>query len=90
MPSKAEWAAEQVGIANITDAYDKLGLTAAGFRSTSSGASFFSQGDEGDYWSRTVEAGFFSSYLELLSDDSSIANTFRNAGFSVRCIKVQG
>lgn len=87
VPSKEEWEAEQAGIANITDAYDKLGLTSAGFRATRSG-SFDSAGSRGIYWSRTPDLGTSGAY-DLFSYMTRFVNSYARAqGFSVRCIKI--
>ena len=62
MPNATEWELEVAGIANRTEAYDKLGLPSAGFRKDENGVER-SAGVTSFYWSRTAAAGIILGLL---------------------------
>lgn len=88
VPSKEEWEAEQAGLTNSTDAYNKLGLTSAGFRVIF--GSIEAQDVEGVFWSRTpAPGGPYAAALGLfLTDTYVLSDFYRASGYSVRCIKI--
>lgn len=101
VPSIGEWEAIGAGNTTVIKAWsdatklmtitgvgsDRLILPAAGFRSSSSGASS-SQGALGYYWSSSVPAGTTSaSYVLFNSATLNSSTSNRATGFSVRCVQ---
>ena len=89
IPTSAEFDAEKEGITNRDDAYTKLKLPSAGYRSGFYG-SLNSQGLLGDIWSITVSnTVYYSSSVGLGFDSSTslIGIGDRTGGQSVRCLK---
>jgi uncharacterized protein (TIGR02145 family) len=85
---------KEIGIGNWakpnTAATNDSGFTAlpAGNRSSSNGA-FDSFGYYANYWSSTQHDAThaWSFYLFYLNDDCSRSDSYKNAGFSIRCVK---
>ena len=84
VPSEEEWRQELEGIPDGNEAYAKLGLTFAGYRSYPTGGGV-SIGEFGFYWSRT---SFDRDAVMYISPGGSTVGIAERAfGFSVRCIK---
>ncbi len=88
IPTEAEWVEEMNtwALPSAAAAFEALKLPLAGFRDKLEG-SFWSAGEEGSYWSSTVN-GIEAKYLYLaVGGEAEIIGGYRVVGYSVRCIK---
>lgn len=88
LPTEAEWNAERMSWTsdNAAGAYSSvLRLPTTGYRHRGS-ANLVNVGTNGAYWSSTV-SGTQVRAISFSSTSTTIANTIRSHGFSVRCIK---
>jgi len=85
VPTKAEWEAENLGL--LPDAFNKLKITAGGYRKMQNGLIESSEFN-GQYWSSTTAPlSLTFSFVCSESGQSYFYDGFRGAGLSVRCIK---
>ena len=96
IPTNAEWVAENVLLP--ADAYDKLKIVVAGYRSGGTGAirlGAAGAGGVGNYWSSSSTTAddqgfpgeFWSYYMHFSSSSTGAVKSQRAGGKSVRCIK---
>jgi uncharacterized protein (TIGR02145 family) len=83
VPSEQDFA--DLDITSSTDAWNKIKLTRAGNRSSSS-AALASVGANGYYWTSSVD-GEYSRSLNIYSSGSNFFSGLRASGLSVRCMK---
>jgi uncharacterized protein (TIGR02145 family) len=83
VPSEQDFA--QLDINSSEDAFAKIGLSAAGYRSYSDG-SVDNVGINGYYWTSSVDGGR-SRNLNIHSGSANFYSSSRATGFSVRCVK---
>ncbi|AXX88303.1 hypothetical protein AMRN_2605 [Malaciobacter marinus] len=85
VPTSGELIAERYGIYNKDDAYNKLKLPLAGYRSSHLG-SFNNQGSHGYLWSSSAK-DFDAYYIDFDSSKVALYDNDRALGLSIRCIE---